>query len=186
MYDYEKGSEKELIRRAKKGDVKAFSQLYARIYKELYRFSLCLLKHPQDAEDAVSETVLSAFENISGLKKDNSFKNWIFTILNNRCRKMLRSRQTEQKKEKSEQKDGAGENAHRQDYADQYVVREAFAALDDEERLIVAFSVFGGYKSSEIAAFLDANPATVRSRKSRALEKMRRILEPEARQGING
>ena len=38
MYDYENSPEPELIRRAGKGDVKAFSQLYAGIYKDLYRF----------------------------------------------------------------------------------------------------------------------------------------------------
>ena len=42
--------------------------------------------------------------------------------------------------------------------------------------MIVAFSVFGGYRSEEIAQMLDRNAATVRSRKSRALEKMRSAL----------
>ena len=46
-----------------------------------------------------------------------------------------------------------------------------------EERMIVAFSVFGGYRSEEIGIMLDKNAATVRSRKSRALGKMRKILE---------
>ena len=33
MYDHENSPEPELIRRAKRGDVKAFSRLYAGIYK---------------------------------------------------------------------------------------------------------------------------------------------------------
>ena len=49
MYDYEKGSEQELIRRAMRGDVKAFARLYSEIYKALYSFALCLLRHPQEA-----------------------------------------------------------------------------------------------------------------------------------------
>lgn len=64
MSDYENAAQEELIRRAKRGDVKAFSRLYAQIYKELYRFALYMTKHPQDAEDAVSEAVISAFENM--------------------------------------------------------------------------------------------------------------------------
>ena len=62
MYDYEHSSELALIRRAHKGDVKAFSELYARIYVELYKFALYTMKHPQDAEDAVSEAVIAAYE----------------------------------------------------------------------------------------------------------------------------
>lgn len=46
-------------------DAKAFTELYRSVYKELYRFALCMMKHPQDAEDAVSEAVISAYENIS-------------------------------------------------------------------------------------------------------------------------
>ena len=53
----------------------------------------------------------------------------------------------------------------------------AFWKLDDEERLIVSFSVFGGYQSDEIGQMLDMNPVTVRSRKKRALEKMRVVLQ---------
>lgn len=55
MYDYKESSEPVLIRKARRGDVKAFSELYARIYTELYRFALFTMKHPQDAEDVVSE-----------------------------------------------------------------------------------------------------------------------------------
>lgn len=79
----------ELVRKAKNGDTKAFSLLYAGVCKEMYKFALYMMKHTEDAEDAVSETVISAFENIAKLKNESSFKSWIFTILGNQCRKML-------------------------------------------------------------------------------------------------
>ena len=63
------------------------------------------------------------------------------------------------------------------DYAVSQDVKSAFWKLDDEERLIVSFSVFGGYQSDEIGQMLDMNPVTVRSRKKRALEKMRVVLQ---------
>ena len=47
MYNYQKSAEAVLIQRAKRGDIKAFSELYSRIYVELYRFALYTLKHPQ-------------------------------------------------------------------------------------------------------------------------------------------
>lgn len=81
------------IRKAKQGDPKAFSQLYAEIYKDLYRFAFYMTKHAQDAEDAVSEAVISAYENISGLKKESSFKSWMFTILNHQCKKDFAEKQ---------------------------------------------------------------------------------------------
>ena len=74
MSDYESLPELVLIRKSRGGDVKAFSELYARIHKDLYKFALYTLKHPQDAEDAVSEAVISAYENLGMLRKEESFR----------------------------------------------------------------------------------------------------------------
>ncbi len=73
-----------------------------------------------------------------------------------------------------------------QKYARHQDVRDAFLKLEEEERLIVSFSVFGGYSSEEIGGMLKMNAATVRSRKSRALGKMRRMLEEERKRKEDG
>lgn len=169
MYDYENGPELVLIRKARRGDVKAFSELYARIYKELYKFALFTLKHPQDAEDAVSEAVTAAYENIHKLKKEESFRNWIFTILANQCRQRFRiMNPLEELKEDVP--------ALELDHAENQDVRDAFWDLDEEERMILACSILGGYPSDEIGKMMEMKPVTVRSRKARALEKMRKAL----------
>lgn len=72
-----------------KCDAKAFSKLYERIYQDLYRYALCLMRDPHEAEDAVSAAVLSAYEHIHKLRKEEAFKSWIFTILSNICKKRL-------------------------------------------------------------------------------------------------
>lgn len=154
-------------------DTAAFTELYKGVYRDLYRFALCTMRHPQDAEDAVSEAVLSAYENVHKLKKDTAFRSWIFTILANVCKKKLLEkarRQTETLDESSEQgmEDTAGLRAE---------IRDAFFVLNEEERLIVSLSVFGGYNSTEIGTMLKINSNTVRSKRSRALEKMSLILK---------
>lgn len=172
MSHYESSSELQLIRKAKRGDVKAFSELYARIYQELYKFALYTMKHGQDAEDVVSETVIIAYENMKKLKKEESFRSWIFTILMNQCRKHFKQHErTEELKEEME-----AEQVTSEDNQDLY---QAFQMLEDEERIILSCSVLEGYSSEEIGNILDMNPATVRSRKARALEKLRKILKRE-------
>ena len=142
----------------------------------MYRAARVLVDSDADAEDAVSEAVLSAYENLAGLRKEDSFRSWMFTILNNCCKKTLRRGRREAALPEGGAHERIGENAHEPDYAQWHDVRRAFGELDEEERMIVAFSVFGGYRSEEIAQMLDRNAATVRSRKSRALEKMRSAL----------
>ena len=140
MYNYQKSAEAVLIQRAKRGDIKAFSELYSRIYVELYRFALYTLKHPQEAEDAVSDTVMAAYEKISSLKKEESFRNWIFTILSNHCKNQFRKRRQAYELDEDYP-------AEESDYSVSQDVKRAFWNLDEEERLIVSFSVFGGYQS---------------------------------------
>ena len=50
-----------------KCDAKAFSKLYEQVYQDLYRYALCLMRDPHEAEDAVSAAVLSAYEHIHKL-----------------------------------------------------------------------------------------------------------------------
>ena len=77
MSRYEFNSELKLIHKAKRGDIKAFSELYAQLYQELYKFALYTMKHSQDAEDVVSETVIAAYENIKKLKKEYEMKRYL-------------------------------------------------------------------------------------------------------------
>lgn len=152
-------------------DVKTFSQMYETVYQDMYRFALGMMHHAQDAEDSVSEAVISAYENINKLRNPDAFKSWIFTILSNVCKKKLGS---------SARKDGPLEGDERSEQTDLELpvdVRKAFFILSEEERLIVALSVFAGYNSSEIGKMRGINANTVRSKRKRALEKMSCVLD---------
>lgn len=155
-------------------DAHTFAQMYETVYIDLYRFALCLMKNKQDAEDAVGEAVLRAYENIRKLKDENAFKSWIFTITANTCKSRLR----EAAKRKSESIDECLTNtpSEEMDYGLSIDVRKAFTVLNDEEQTIIGLSVFGGYSSKEIGQMLGLKDNTVRSKKVRALEKMECVL----------
>ena len=67
------------------------------------------------------------------------------------------------------------------DMEEHILVRKLFFELADEERLIIAMHVFGGYKSHEIARLLKMNENTVRSKESRGLKKLAGKLQGGAR-----
>ena len=155
-----------------KCSIKKFSEMYETVYRDLYRYALCLMKNPQEAEDAVSEAVITAYENIHKLKKEEAFKSWIFTILTNKCKKRL----------KKALKEPPGRDAHHPeqatapDYDLAIDVKKAFFVLSEEDQILVGLSVFGGYCSQEIGEMMRLNPNTVRSKRSRALKKMECVL----------
>ena len=162
-----------------KCDAKKFAQMYESVYKDLYRFALCLMKNQQQAEDAVSEAVISAYENIRKLRKEEAFKSWVFTILTNVCKKRLKKISQEVSREISYPEQNMQENtaAPENDRSLALDVRNAFFVLTEEEQSIVGLSVFGGYNSIEIAGILKLNANTVRSKRSRALAKMECVLQ---------
>lgn len=167
-----KRNNEKLVRQAQRGSAKAFASLYQEIYKELYHFALYTLKQQQDAEDAVSETVVLGYEKITALRKSEAFQSWMFQILANQCRKKQNDRQ---KIQPVEELPDIQQTASA-DIGERLTLLQTFDVLAPEERLIVALSVFGGYNSNEMAQLLDLNPATVRSKLSRSLAKLRKIV----------
>ncbi len=159
-----------LVRQAKAGDVASFAELYRGIYQSLYRMALYTLKNSHDAEDAVSDTVVDAWAQIGTLRQEEAFSSWIFRILSNKCRRKLKEyiNRTEELPE-----DFCADSGDTEENLD---VRNAYAKLDDEERMILSLRIFGGYSSREIGEALQMNDNTVRSRQKRALEKMERYL----------
>ena len=101
----------------------------------------------------------------------------MFTILANTCRKKLKESGVRQKREEGGVESLSGISKETLDYGIALDVKKAFLVLSSEEQEIVALSVFGGYNSKEIGSALNLNPNTVRSKRSRALEKMEYILE---------
>ncbi len=168
--------ELNLIRAARRGDPEAFAELYKEFYQNMYHFALYTLRNMADAEDVVSEAVVSAFSSIHRLRSEGSFKNWMFRIVSNKCMEKLRSyaKKTEELDEDfgvpfmSTEKEGLEEEV---------AVRQAFFELADDERLIIGMHLFCGYTSKEIAGILHMNENTVRSKESRGLKKMARKLE---------
>lgn len=163
------GTEWALVMQAKQGDTHAFAVLYERYYKDLYRFALCYLKNVDQAEDAVSTAVLTAYEKLPGLKKEASFKSWIFQITANECRQIFRKPKEQSLPENYEE--WTEESGYETPELD-----ELLSVLSDEERMVVTLSVFSGYRSSEIGNMLLMRPGTVRSLKSRAILKLRQAL----------
>lgn len=150
-----------------------FMELYETVYQDLYRLAYYYLGNAHEAEDAVSETVLKAYENFGKLRNEDAFRSWIFRILVNQCNSQQRrqiGRKTAELKE---------EVSYQPKLDDAVVVREILSELSEEERQIVALAVFGGYKGEEIAKLLHKRHSTIRSKYRRALKKLEQKLVTE-------
>lgn len=162
----ESQEEEYLVTQACHKDVNAFARLYQNVYKDLYRFALYTLGNPEDAEDVVSDTVMDAFATIHKLRSATAFRSWIFKILTNKCKIILKS-YTRRNLELDMEIKMPDRN-----YAEIQDIRNSFAKLSSEERLILSMTIFAGYSNEETARILNMKSGTLRSIKSRALDKM--------------
>ncbi len=156
-----------------------FMEQYQGVYKDLYRLAYYYLGNAQDAEDAVQETALKAYENFRKLRNLEAFRAWIFKILVNCCKRHLRRNYRPEQLVEPEELSEAGDLSYEPKMSAQTEMLELLGRLSEEERLIVTLRVFGGYKGEEVARILGKKHTTVRSTYQRALKK----LELELGQG---
>ena len=165
--------EKALVTKAVTGDKEAFASLYMLYRDSLYRYAYYRLGNDADAEDAVSACIVQAYESIYSLRAEKAFKAWIFRILYRCCCAAVREQSEAAQREGEEALESLpspeGDRISPE-------LMDAFDVLSPRDRDIVLLSVIAGYNSREIGSMLDMRPATVRSRLSRGLIRMRTYL----------
>jgi RNA polymerase sigma-70 factor (TIGR02960 family) len=81
----------DLIARASAGDHDAFRELVEVHSRELQVHCYRILGSLQDAEDALQETLVSAWRNLGDFHQRSSLRTWLYQIATNRCLSMLRA-----------------------------------------------------------------------------------------------
>lgn len=161
-----------IIKRAVDGDDEAFKTLYEDLYKDMYRIAYYKLQNREDAEDVVSEAVFDMYKGISKLKDLSAYRAWAMKILSVKCSLKLKE-YCQNKTEDIEVVDIRSDFDVEGDSVLRADVKKALNILSDEEKTIVLCSAVAGMTSDEIGKMTNLNSGTIRSKLSRALEKLR-------------
>jgi RNA polymerase sigma-70 factor (ECF subfamily) len=84
-------SEPALIAHGRQGDQDAIAELFRRHYPRSLKLASGILRHHDDAQDAVQSAFFLAFRRIGTFRGDASFKTWITRIVVNCCLLQLRT-----------------------------------------------------------------------------------------------
>jgi RNA polymerase sigma-70 factor (ECF subfamily) len=169
--------EAELLAKAQNGDQDAFMKLVEREVPRLKRKCCHILKNEFDAEDALQEAQLKAWERRFGCRE--SFPAWFYKITKNAALDMYRQayRRRQAPLELADIPDFSVPFDDRMIWG--HDLREVIASLSPEERMLLELHYFDGYQLNQIAEIMEVEYAAIRQRSSRLEEKIRRILRPD-------
>lgn len=163
----------QLVRKAKRHDKEAFTELMEINGKSMYKVAKAILENDEDVADAMQETILACWENIHTLKKDKYFKTWLIRILINKCNAIYRQR-------KRFVTDNNLPECGRweEDYANVEWM-ELFQYLDEKYRTVIILYYVEGFKVREIAEILEISEGTVKGRMVTARKRMEKLYQAE-------
>lgn len=168
-----------LINEAKKGNEAAFTQLFLMLKEELYRIAKVRLNNDYDINDAIQETMINAYKNIKKLKDNEKFKQWIFKILINECNKIYREKYKRQELVNKLTLNNIS-NISNEDFHisnSNLDFQNILETLEYKEKIIITLFYGSNYNCNEIANIIHMNKNTVKSKLSRAREKIKKIYE---------
>jgi RNA polymerase sigma-70 factor (ECF subfamily) len=184
-------SEEDLIQAAARGDQEAYGELVRRYSATAHRAAV-LITGPADAEDAVQEAFVRAFYALTSFRQGAPFKPWLLTIVKNCARNKTRSHlQQARLKDRltrsqppsptfalqsvpSAEATALGAEDHSQ-------LITALASLSDSARLVITCRYLLELSEAETAQVLGWPVGTVKSRLSRALDRLRAKLDKPPR-----
>ena len=173
----EPADERDTIRRARAGDQAAREALAVTHRRAAFLLALQLLGNREDALDAAQDAMLRFFTTLDRFRTDEPVRPWLFSIVRNRCRDLLRRGRVRRSEPLEPEPDrwrpelvDTGADPHREAERSE-LRRRVFAALgtlSPEQREILVLRDYQDLSYEEIATVLRIPKGTVLSRLHRA------------------
>lgn len=169
-----------IITRVKNGDEEAFAELIEEYKLSIYKTAKAILKDEDDVCDAIQDTALSIYKNISNLKNEKYFKTWVIRITINKCYDIItKYRLDDEKKSKVQSNFEEIHNGFDREVIVKTDLEKALDLLEADLRIVTVLYYYYDFSISEIADVLNIPKGTVKSRVFRAREKLYDILSKE-------
>jgi len=176
-----KGSDFELVRSLKNGDIIAFEKLFFKYSKKLLYFSKGYLESEEDAKGMVQEVFLKIWENRENLNEHKSFNAYLYTITFNFVKMYYRRKSREDNKIKhyyEDQNETIYEMESEIDYNNlSEIINQAIEQLPEKRKQIFRMSRKEGLSNAEIAIKLGISKKTVENQITQAIKTLRKMIQ---------
>src|SRR5215470_3417270 len=80
---YAEQQDEAQVRLAQGGDTRAFDELVKRYREKVYRLAFKILRHEEDAAEALQDAFLSAYRGLKNFKVESTFSTWLYRVATN-------------------------------------------------------------------------------------------------------
>jgi RNA polymerase sigma factor (sigma-70 family) len=170
-------SDEKLTRRAVGGDERAFAAIFRRYHQSLYRFCLAIVGNPEDAQEALQNTMIKVLRALPGEERSIELKPWLYRIAHNESIDLLRRRKESRELDVEQVAPGYG-------LAEDAEARERLRALiadlkelPERQRQVLVMRELSGLGYGEIATALGTSGEVARQTLYEARQSLRQMEE---------
>lgn len=178
-----------LVRRAKKGDYRAFDLLVLKYQSRIVSIAFKFVKEIQLAEDISQESFIKAYRSIDSFREESAFYTWLYRITANTAKNYLVSKGRRKESSISELSISENEDFFElptNDSPEQILmaqslketIYDALSGLPEDTRTALSLREFEGLNYEEIAEIMNCPVGTVRSRIFRGREALVNLISP--------
>lgn len=165
-----------LIKKAQNGDKEAFISIINEHLQMMYKVAKTRLSSEEDIGDAIQETILSAYKSICVLKNTSYFKTWLIKILINKCNDIiLKNKKVIYVEDYYESIENEDLLEAKVSIEENIVFNETLNSLDESYKTVIVLYYVSGFNTREISEILKEKEGTIKSRLSRARQKLKEI-----------
>jgi RNA polymerase sigma-70 factor, ECF subfamily len=165
------------IQKCLAGDWESFRPLVEKYQGRAVGHALAIVGNREDALDAVQEAFLDAFRALGRFDQGRQFYPWLYTILRNRCFKLLAGRGRLEVSSLEEIQTEILAPASSLSPEELLALERALLALSPEDRELITLKSLDGLSYRELAERLGIAEGTVMSRLYYARQRLRELLE---------
>src|ERR1700722_10415307 len=181
--------EGDLVQRARNGDLSAYDELVKRYQERIYATIYHMTSNHEDANDLAQDAFIKAYQALKSFKGDSSFYTWVYRIAVNKTINFLKQRKNRVHVSLNDVDFNAendpdlvalvSDKTPRRDLnllELQEKLNAAMLKLSEHHRMVVTLHDIQGLSHEEIAAIMDCNIGTVRSRLFYARQQLQAYL----------
>ena len=173
--------QRALVDLARRGDEEAFADLARAVGDRLMAIAYRILRDVDRAEDAVQQTLVTAWRELPSLRDADRFDAWLRRILVHACYAEARRRRTWAANVRTLPVDGPDGRDQMASVLQRDLLERAFRRVSPEQSAIFVLHHYVGLTLAEVADELGVPLGTVKSRLHYATQALRAALEADAR-----